>query len=139
MDTKLKGDIAEQKVILKILEKGWNVSVPIGDRLPYDLVIDVERRLLKIQVKSAWYEKNRKCWVVGTRRVKTNRKAMKIERYSNSDFDFAILYVGAKEVFYIMPVEIFNSYKSTITLESIKNKKAKAYPYKDAWNLLTKP
>ena len=40
MDTNLKGDIAEQAVILECLKRDYNVSVPIGDRLPYDLIIE---------------------------------------------------------------------------------------------------
>jgi hypothetical protein len=42
VDTKLKGDIAEQATILQALERGWGVLKPIGDRLPYDLVFDIE-------------------------------------------------------------------------------------------------
>jgi PD-(D/E)XK endonuclease len=34
MDTKLKGDIAEQAVILNALKQGWGVLKPVGDRLP---------------------------------------------------------------------------------------------------------
>lgn len=54
MDTKLKGDIAEQSVALYALKQGWGVLKPLGDRLPYDLVFDVGKSLFKIQVKSAW-------------------------------------------------------------------------------------
>jgi len=43
MYTKLKGDVAEQAVILKALKQGWGVSVPIGDRHTYDLVFDIHK------------------------------------------------------------------------------------------------
>ena len=39
MDTKLKADISEQAVILRLLELGLNVLRPIGDRLAYDFSI----------------------------------------------------------------------------------------------------
>jgi hypothetical protein len=42
MDTKLKGDIAEQAVVLYALKQGWGVLRPVGDRLAYDLVFDIE-------------------------------------------------------------------------------------------------
>ncbi len=45
-DTKLKGDIAEQAVIYNALKKGWGVLKPIGDRLPYDLVLDIDGSLI---------------------------------------------------------------------------------------------
>ncbi len=44
MNTKQKGDIAEQAAILQALKRGWGVLHPVGDRLPYDLVFDLGRR-----------------------------------------------------------------------------------------------
>ena len=55
MDTKLKADIAESAVITALLKKGFRVLKPVGDRLPYDVAIDVNGKLIRIQVKSAWY------------------------------------------------------------------------------------
>lgn len=40
MDTKLRGDIAEQAAVLHALKRGWEVLKPFGDRLPYDLAFD---------------------------------------------------------------------------------------------------
>ncbi len=51
MDTKLKGDIAEQAAVFHALKRGWGVLKPVGDRLPYDLVFDVDGVLIKVQVK----------------------------------------------------------------------------------------
>ena len=34
MDTKLKGDIAEQAAVIEALRRGWGVLRPVGDRLP---------------------------------------------------------------------------------------------------------
>ena len=76
MDTKLKGDLAEQAVILAALRHGWEVLRPIGDRLPYDLVLDVNSNLIKIQVKSAWFDSHKENYVVDNRRTRTNRRKM---------------------------------------------------------------
>ena len=48
MNTKLKGDIAEQYVILEALKRGWGCMIPVGDRLPYDIVRDVCGCLVRI-------------------------------------------------------------------------------------------
>jgi hypothetical protein len=90
MYTKQIGDIAEQAVALKSLQKGWGVLQPLGDYLPYDLVLDVEGRLVKIQVKSAWFDSVKSNYVVDNRRTKTNRRTMIRSNYSLADFDFAI-------------------------------------------------
>ena len=138
MDTKLKGDIVEQAVILYALKQGWGVLRPIGDRLPYDLVLDVDGKFIRIQVKSAWFDTARQNYVVDNRRTKTNRRIMLREKYQESDFDFAVVYIEEINVFYIIPITIFISYSSEIHLvESEKRqRKPKSAEYREAWNLL---
>jgi hypothetical protein len=76
MNTKLKGDIAEQAAILQALKRGWGVLKPVGDRMPYDLVFDVNDALVKVQIKAAWYYEKVGNYVVDNRRTKTNRRTM---------------------------------------------------------------
>ena len=138
MDTKLKGDIAEQAVIFQALKKEWNVLKPIGDRLPYDLVLHINNVFVRIQVKSAWWDKNGKNFCIDTRRSKTNRKHYLIERYNVNDFDFAVIFIEPLDIYYIMPIEIFLSYKSSITLieENKRQRKPKSAEFRNNWNLI---
>lgn len=138
MDTKQKGDISEQAATLFALKQGWGVLNPIGDRLPYDLVFDVNGKLVKLQVKSAWLDKNSNNYIVDVRQTKTNRKKMIRKYYTKDDFDFAILYIEDLDVFYIMPVEVFISYKSTIALVEVdkRQRKPKSSEYKNNWELI---
>jgi len=94
MDTKLKGDIAEQAAILQALKRGWGVLKTIGDRLPYDLVFDVDGVLIRVQVKAAWFQEEDDAYVVDNRRTKTNRRIMKRQPYESKDFDFALIYIS---------------------------------------------
>jgi hypothetical protein len=138
MDTKLKGDIAEQAVILLALKQGWGVLKPVGDRLPYDMVFDINGKFVKIQVKSAWFDESRQNYVVDNRRTKTNRRIMLREKYNESDFDFAIIYLEEIHIFYIMPVNVFISYSSEIHLVETekRQRKPKSADYREAWHLL---
>ncbi len=138
MDTKLKGDIAEQSVILFALKKGWGVSAPVGDRLPYDLVLDVNRKLIKVQVKSAWYDVAKQNYVVDNRRTKTNRRQMVRSAYETGDFDFAIVYIEDVEVFYVFPFEVFIQYGSEIHLVETgkRQRKPASSVYRNAWELI---
>lgn len=140
MDTKLKGDIAEIEVQLKALKMGWDILVPLGDRLSYDLVIVINNVFVKIQVKSAWLCEKKGVYLVDVRRTKTNRRIMRREKYDNTDFDFAIIYIENLSVFYIIPVNVFNSYAGAITIhENVsKQRKPKSYAYREAWDLLKK-
>lgn len=138
MSTKLKGDIAEQAAILHSLKRGWGVLKPIGDRLAYDLVFDVEGTLIKIQVKSAWFNEKSNNYVVDNRRTKTNRRIMLRAAYSQSDFDFALVYLENLDLFYVFPVDVFISYSSEIHLVEIdkRQRKPRSAPYREAWELI---
>ncbi|UCB57261.1 MAG: endonuclease [Candidatus Omnitrophota bacterium] len=138
MDTKLKADIAESAVVTKLLERGFRVLRPVGDRLSYDLGVDLDGKFIRIQVKSAWFNKKGSCYTVDVRRTKTNRRHMLRQRYDANDFDFAIIYIADLNVFYVMPVSAFSRYGSSVTfVESDKRqRKPKSANYREQWDLL---
>jgi hypothetical protein len=140
MDTKLKGDIAEQAVVLYALKQEWGVLKPYGDRLPYDIVFDINGIFLKIQVKSAWFDVKRQNYVVDSRRTKTNRRQMLRVTYKKDDFDFAIIYIEDIEIFYVMPSDVFISYGSEIHLVETdkRQRKPKSSEFRNAWSLIVK-
>lgn len=139
MNTKLKGDLAEQVAVIHALKRGWGVLVPVGDRLPYDLVFDVEGSLVRVQVKSAWLNRSANNYVVDCRRTKTNRRVMKRECYTPDDFDFALAYIEDIDTFYVFPVEVFIGYAGEIHMvESPKRqRKPKSAEYRNAWHLIS--
>ena len=139
MDTKLKADIAESAVVTELLKRGFRVLKPVGDRLPYDLALDLKGRLCRIQVKAAWFDRSNEMYAVDSRRTKTNRRVMRRERYTSSDFDFAVLYLEDRQIFYVMPAGIFNSYGSTISLVEgeKRQRKPKSAEYRERWDLLS--
>ena len=138
MSTKLKGDIAEQAAALQALKLGWGVLKPVGDRMPYDLVFDVNGVFVKVQVKCAWFDDQRSNYVVDNRRTKTNRRRMIREVYDSSDFDFALAYLSDLDIFYVFPVDVFISYASEIHLVETdkRQRKPRSAEYRDAWNLI---
>ena len=136
MDTKLKADIAESAVLKELLKRGFHVLRPVGDRLPYDLCIDRYGRLIRLQIKSAWFRKG--VYIVNNRRTRTNRRYMVRSHYHASDFDYAILYIQDHDIFYVMPNKEFCSYRSEITLSEgrSRQRKPRSYRYREAWDLL---
>lgn len=105
--TKQKGDIGETAFCLECLKRGWEILWPNGDRKPYDLVIDVGNKFLRIQIKTAWLDEKTKMFYA--KRVKTlaNRKNVKITPYKVEDFDFAVCYILELNEFYIIPSKNF--------------------------------
>ena len=139
MDTKLKADIAESAVVTELLKRGFRVLKPVGDRLPYDLALDLSERLCRIQVKAAWFDRRKELYAVDARRTKTNRRVMRRAKYGDGDFDFAILYLEDRSTYYVMPSEIFNDYGSTISLveEDKRQRKPRSADYRERWDLLS--
>ncbi|NJP10162.1 MAG: endonuclease [Leptolyngbyaceae cyanobacterium RU_5_1] len=139
MDTKLKGDIAEQAAILHALKQGWGVLKPVGDRLPYDLIFGVLGILVKVQVKCAWFDQPSENYVVDNRRTKTNRRVMLRESYTASDFDFALAYIEPLDLFYVFPCEVFIGYGSEIHLVEAdkRQRKPRSAVYRSAWELIS--
>ena len=127
--------------MLQALKHGWGVLQPVGDRLPYDLVFDVSDRLIKIQVKSAWFDTSSKNYVIDNRRTKTNRRRMVRSPYRSDDFDFAIAYIPDLDVFYIFPADVFISYGSEIHLVEAqkRQRKPRSAEYRQRWDLIGDP
>jgi PD-(D/E)XK endonuclease len=138
MDTKLRGDIAEQAAVLHALKRGWGVLKPFGDRLAYELAFDVEGTLIKIQVKYAWLDEPSGNYVVDNRRTKTNRRLMVREVYQLSDFDFALVYIEKLDLFYVFPVDVFIDYGSEVHLVEAekRQRKPRSAQYRNSWELI---
>lgn len=49
--TKTKGDIGQVKVMGDLLTKGYKVAIPLGEDWRYDLIVDKNNELLRIQCK----------------------------------------------------------------------------------------
>jgi hypothetical protein len=138
MDTKLKADIAEFAVITELLRQGFRVLKPVGDRLPYDLAVDIKGCLVRMQVKSAWFSAKKNMYLIDARRTCTNRKKMLRKRYTSEDFDCAIIFIADRKVFYVMPVDVFNSYSSSISLVEgpRRQRPPKSASYRERWDLI---
>jgi len=136
--TKRKGDIAEYAATLEALRRGWDVLIPVGDRLPYDLVFSIRETFIRVQVKHAWLSKRTKNYVVDSRRTKTNRRIMKRERYAKKDFDFALVYIAEKNLFYVFPVDVFIRYGSEIhmTESQKRQRKPASEQFRNKWDSL---
>ena len=48
-----KGDVAELMAAAELLRRGYRVSRPLSNGIPYDLIVDDGQKLFKVQVKKA--------------------------------------------------------------------------------------
>lgn len=139
MDTKTKGEIAELSVIKEGLRRGYQVFRPVVDKGKYDVIFERNGKFAKIQIKSAWVCGNR--YVVSTKKTRTNRREIKVTRYTKEDFDFAILFIEDHNLFYVLPSKIFvSSLSLTLDIEGTCNKgrRSSTQGYKERWDIIDK-
>ena len=110
-NSKEQGDIAEAYAAAKMLEKGWEVSKPLGDNYTYDYVVKIDDKFEKIQVKSSSYKNGViKAWC---NRYYTNLK--KNVKYKKEEVDFFVVYSPELNKCYVVGFNERNA-KSQITL-----------------------
>jgi hypothetical protein len=139
MDSKLVGDISVYLVITRLLAMGKRVLLPVGDRLPFDVAyLDDKENLVKIEVKTAWFYNRDQAYIVQIRRMKTNRRVYRFEKYEPGDFDLLITVIQEPQVMYIFPSKVALSYANSISIvEGVKRqRKPKSADYREAWHLL---
>lgn len=123
MTSKEKGDAAVGFAISHYLAQGYEISLPIGDKRPYDFVLDKNADLLKVQVKFAGiYQPENKC-VANLRVMGGNQSFHYVRKYKQNDFDILFVHTARSEN-YEIPWNIVK-HKSTLTIESKKYRKYK--------------
>lgn len=96
---------------------GYTVSIPLNDTQDYDLVVDFDGELKKIQVKASGYKQNNDSFQIQLRTVSgTTRQPYKTVKDTNIDYLFCLC--GDGTMYLIPRNEIIN--KTTLNL--IKNK-----------------
>lgn len=119
MKTKEKGDIALSKAIAYFIEKGCEVLLPVGDRRPYDLVVEFEDGTLKkVQCKYTSCKSPAGNYVVPLRVMGGNQTRNKAVKYKKEDFDIIFIYTEGKDL-YCIP---FNEVEATSNFKLNKDR-----------------
>ncbi len=125
---KSRGEYGELQFVLKAMEEGFAVSIPWGDSLAYDFILDSGRRLTRVQVK-AGFAKCRGSYQVHGRR--DNGK-----NYRPWEIDALVAFVAPENAWYVFPVGELTT-KSHISLFPHRpNTRSKFEKYREAWWLL---
>jgi hypothetical protein len=100
-----KGKSAEILFELLCLKKDWHCCKPITDSMQYDYIIDRGSGFEKIQVKTSYFDKNKKTNRCDLRRsiAKGNGRA----KYKEGDFDAVAINVDFNR-WIIIPWEVIN-------------------------------
>lgn len=105
--TQRKGDIAKSKAIATFTAMGFDVSLPLTESAPYDLIVDAKGFLRRVQCKFSSKS------YVDLRRVHSNAQGYVVKKYSANDYDWLYVFT-AKGKEYIIEQALAG--RSTITL-----------------------
>lgn len=81
MRTKDQGIIGETRAIYEFEKRGIAVSIPFGDNLPYDIIIDVNGSLYKAQIKTS-SDTNNEVTNFTIKRTRINKKRNVVSYYT---------------------------------------------------------
>lgn len=101
---------------------GYTVSIPLNDTQDYDLVVDFDGELKKIQVKASGYKQNNDSFQIQLRTVSgTTRQPYKTVK--DTDIDYLFCLCGDGTMYFIPRNEIIN--KTALNLTKNKSKFSK--------------
>lgn len=103
MNSKDLGTLVEHQCIVSMLELGHHVSVPVGESMPYDFILDFRGRLFKIQCKHAALSKDSKSFTISLEKNVSTRTQIRTTRYTSDEVDYFCTYVNG--VCYLIPFE----------------------------------
>jgi hypothetical protein len=110
LTSKQKGNIAELECLLAINKYGFKTSIPFGDDCRYDLVVDINNKLYRIQCKKSRALQNSEGFKFNTKSIVITTHGVKESKYTKDEIDFfATVYDGQC---YLVPVDECGKEKS---------------------------
>lgn len=102
--TLIAGDVNELKCILAFESRGYYTSIPFSGSCRYDVIVDVNGKLLRIQCKSSHlYGANRSSIEFSGTRSTTNTKKTTKYKYSKEEIDY--FYTNFGQYDFLVPVD----------------------------------
>lgn len=126
---KRRGEAAEAAFLARATALGFSVCIPWGDSNRYDSVVELDRGLLRVQVKSATR-------FAETRyRVPTTGSSGKV--YTSAEIDLFVAYIIPENIWYIIPIQAIHQRKSIrFYPHTRRQSRAMFEKYREAWCLL---
>ena len=124
------GDYSEQLFVLHCLKNEIPICKPIGNNLPYDFIIEVEGKLLKIQVKTAYHNNSSPefTYTFNTRSCSKNYNEIISSDYVGKIDYFAVVNQNLDKPICFVPIE--KAAKGCMTIYYGDNPKQQQNDYK---------
>lgn len=102
--TLIAGDVNEIKCILAFEERGYYTSIPFSGSSRYDVIADIEGKLIRIQCKSShFYKGDESCIIFDATRSTTNTQKTVRYQYTKEEIDYFYTHFNGYD--FLIPVE----------------------------------
>ena len=101
--TLIRGDTNELQCILDFQKRGYYCSIPFSGSCRYDVVVDINNYLYRIQCKSSNFDENNGVLKLNTTRQTTNTQSTTKYIYTKNDIDY--FYTSWQNYGFLIPVE----------------------------------
>ena len=98
----IRGDINELQCILDFQKRGYYCSIPFSGSCRYDLIVDINDKLYKIQCKASSYSEDEGVLKMSATRSTTNTQRTIKYTYSENEVDY--FYTSWKEYGFLIPI-----------------------------------
>lgn len=131
---KQKGNLTELQCLTAFVEQGLNVSVPYGDNARYDFIIDIQGKLLRVQVKTSSLKKADDEGAIhfSCRSSYTSSQGVSNVKYTCDEIDFFATFW--KGICYLVPIQEC-SVEKTLRLAPPKNGQVKGITFASEYEL----
>jgi len=114
MNSKQKGNIGIGLAISYFCGEGYTVSIPLNDSQDYDLVVDIDGCLNKVQVKYTAQKAPSGNFVVSLRSISgTTKEAYKTVK--DTDIDYLFIVDSSRSIYLLPIIDISSNSSITIT------------------------
>lgn len=103
-NSKKQGDIGLSQAIAWFVKEGYVVSIPLTDSQEYDLIVDVNNTLSKVQVKTTSYKSKYGIYSCGLRTLGGNRSGTGKTKFINKDLIDFVFIVTDEFTKYLIPI-----------------------------------
>lgn len=100
--TLIRGDLTEAKCIEDCIKRGYEVSLPFSGSSRYDVIADIDGKLIRIQCKASTFHEETGTLSINTTRSTTNTKGTKRHEYSEKEIDY--FYTNYCQYGFLIPV-----------------------------------
>ena len=126
------GTAGEQFFAYRALEEGLHVAQPLGDNLPYDLLVDSGQEIHRLQIKSTITEEQGKSRKYGF----ALNHGKDSSSYEADTVDFFGLVVLPLRTIYIVPQDSVNNRIKVYVYPEIPDSAGLLERYRENWGLL---